>query len=281
MDRIRDRLTPEGLRQYLKRDHEVIIREETDSTNDEVKRIAKDGASEGLVVLSERQTAGKARRGRSFFSPAGSGIYMSLLFRPREAIMGEAVRLTTQAAVAVSHVLSELCKAETQIKWVNDIFYRDRKICGILAESVSGSQNSAIDYVVVGIGINVYAPKERIPEELKPVIGYVYEPEEYTEIKRAQIAAGVINELYDYYEALPRCDYMEEYRRRSCVIGQQIRYGMPQEGNGVSSGEDVALQGTWHEGRAVAVDDDGCLVVEGADGTRKVLRSGEVTVRRM
>ena len=264
-------LSAEKIKSFLKTGHELIVLPEVDSTNEEIKRRALAGAADGLVVLAERQTAGKGRRGRGFFSPAGSGIYVSLLLRPRTLTAEDIVLVTTQAAVAVAHAVSEVCHRETQIKWVNDVLLNEKKICGILTEAISDPGSDSIDHVIVGIGINVYEPAG-IPEELQDVLGYIFKKNDPDVTLRDELAAAVIDALWGYYGALPERTFLEEYRRRLCVIGRSVRFGTPGEIAGQPGAD-------WRSGRAVAVDDDGGLVVELDDGTKEVLHTGEISLR--
>ncbi len=276
-----DRLSADAIGTFLKKYqdytttiragmHEVIVLPEIDSTNEEVKRRRTSGARDGLVVLSERQSAGKGRRGRHFYSPDGSGIYMSMLLEPRDIDMEDGILVTTQAAVAVAHAVSEICGKEPEIKWVNDIFLGEKKICGILTEAVS-SPDGGVDSIVVGIGINVFCPSE-IPSELEGIMGYIFEKNESAPVSRNEIAAVVIRELRSYFERLPERVFLEEYRRRSNVIGKRVMFGTPGEVAG-QAGED------WREGLALAIDDSGGLVVRLPDGTEEILHSGEISLR--
>ncbi len=273
-----DRLSAEGIGLYLeKKDMKVIVLPEVDSTNDELKRLAMGGSSgeeslrEGCVVLSEHQTKGKGRRGRGFYSPEGSGIYMSILFCPDDKMASDVILVTTQAAVAVAHAVSKVCKKETDIKWVNDVFLNDKKICGILTEAVSDFESGGIELVIVGIGINVLRPKD-IPDDIKEVMGYIYDENDEEKASRNEIAAAVINELQKYYEDLPDRSFIKEYKSRSNVIGKKIRFGTPGRIAG-ASGDD------WREGTAVDIDDSGGLIVRLSDGSEEVLHTGEISLR--
>ncbi len=266
-----DMLSPEGIEILLKKEHRVIVLPEVDSTNDELKRLAMAGEKEGLVVLSEKQTQGKGRRGRGFYSPEGSGIYMSMLFRPDSEKASDVILVTTQAAVAVAHAVSRVCKKEAQIKWVNDVYLNDKKICGILTEAVSDFESGGIELVIVGIGINVKCPED-IPDDIKDVFGYIYDADEVMPVSRNQIAAAVINELKKYYDALPDRAFLKEYKDRSNVIGKKIRFGTPGKNAGVP-GDD------WESGKALDIDDSGGLIVELSGGEKKVLHTGEISLR--
>ena len=259
-----------AINDLLAGEHHVVVLDEIDSTNEEIKRRARAGTEHGLIVIAERQTAGKGRNGRSFFSPKGTGIYLSVLLDVHEEMFADVMLLTTQAAVAVAHAVSEVCHRETWIKWVNDVYYEDKKICGILAEALTEPETGQICQVIAGIGINVYRPRE-IPEELTDVVGYVMGEDERVPGLRERLAAAVINELTMYYEAMPDRSFISEYRERSRILGQTIRYGAPQPDG--QPGED------WKTGIARAIDDSGGLVIECSDGNTEVLRTGEISVR--
>ncbi len=260
-----DVLSAEGIRLHLSEkynDREIHVCKCVDSTNMEVKRRALEGAADGLVILAEEQTAGRGRLGRSFFSPSGTGIYMSILFRPSSEISQDVVMITTAASVAVCRGIRRVLGEEPEIKWVNDVYLHGKKICGILTEAVSDFESGQIDTVVVGIGINYHSPHEGFPEELQERAGVVCHTEK--KIPRNELAAAVINELYELYEDLSDKTYMEDYKKWSNVLGKEIRF---------SSGTD------WEYATAVDIDENGGLVIEKKNGGRQVLRTGEITLR--
>lgn len=260
-----DVLSAEGIRLSLSQqynDREIVVCKCVDSTNMEVKRRALEGAGDGLVVLAEQQTAGRGRRGRAFFSPSGTGIYMSVLFRPSPETSQDVVLITTAASVAVCRAVRRVLGKEPEIKWVNDVYMDGRKICGILTEAVSDFESGRIDTVVVGIGINYHVPEEGFPEELQETAGSVC-PADHN-IPRNTLAAAVIQELYELYEGLSDKTYMEDYRRWSNVLGKEVRF---------TSGTE------WEYGTAVDIDENGGLIVETKDGNKQVLRTGEITLR--
>lgn len=261
-----DVLSVEGIRLHLPEkynDREIVVCKCIDSTNMEVKRRALDGAGEGLVVLAEEQTAGRGRLGRSFYSPSGTGIYMSLLFCPSPEISQDVVLVTTAASVAVCRAIRKVLGVEPEIKWVNDVYLEGRKICGILTEAVSDFESGRIETVVVGIGINYHSPEKGFPEELKQTAGSVCRDGENL-VPRNTLAAAVIQELYKLYEDLTNKSYMDDYRKWSNVLGKEVRF---------TSGTD------WEYGTAVDIDDNGGLVIEKKNGERQVLRTGEITLR--
>lgn len=266
-----DVISAEGICLTLKeeyRQREICVCQCVDSTNQEVKRRALEGAGEGLVVLSEEQTAGKGRKGRSFFSPEGTGIYMSVLFRPTEEQSKDVVLVTTAASVAVCRAIRKVLGEEPEIKWVNDVYLRGKKICGILTEAVSDFESGRIDTVVVGIGINYRIPEGGYPEELNDMIGAVCTQGQV--IPRNTLVAAVLNELYALYEGLSQRTYMEDYRKWSNVIGKEVRY---------STVVDNSDQAAWEYGTALDIDEDGGLIVRLQNGEEKVLRTGEITLR--
>lgn len=258
----REELSQEKIRENLNscyQTNEIIILECTESTNVECKKHALFGAKEGLVILAKEQTAGRGRMGRNFFSPSGTGIYMSVLFKPEKEQAENVVFLTSAAAVAVCRGLEKSLGIQTQIKWVNDVYYKERKVCGILTEAVSNG--GIIDTVVVGIGINLLPPEHGFPEEIQHRAGVLCEE---NVISKNKIVAAVLNELYAIYDTLSTREFMEEYRQRSNVLFKKIRFSTADE---------------WKEGEAIAIDEEGGLVVKLSSEETVTLRTGEITVR--
>lgn len=290
LSRATDILSVQGIRKYLSAsewkgtDLELCVLATTASTNAVAREAAASGTPEGYVVAANEQTAGRGRLGRSFFSPQGTGIYMSLLLRPENCPSGQAVRLTTMAAVAVCEAIEAVSGERAQIKWVNDIYVRDRKVCGILTEGSFGLESGLLEYAVLGIGINVYQPKEGFPEGLGGIAGAVFDTGR--EDAKNRLAAEFLNRFWSYYhfehgaqeahagrEARyhrdARCgagagaDYVEEYRRRSFVIGKRIA---------------VLSAGGAKNAVALGIDDECRLLVEYEDGVRESLSSGEISI---
>ena len=193
-----------------------------DSTNNVCKELAKNGEASALVIAYS-QTAGKGRLGRSFFSPEGTGIYMSLLLRP--AFPPEQITLiTTAAAVAVANSIEKVCNKNTRIKWVNDIYIDKKKVCGILCEAgFSGGGNSS-NYVILGIGINLFAPKNSFPEDIKDKAGSIFgEFFQSPDIKEKLIEETVKN-FMEIYKKLPSKEYMNRYRQKSFLIEKTVSF---------------------------------------------------------
>ena len=241
--------------------------ETIDSTNNEVIRRASQGFTEDLVVVAGEQTAGKGRRGRSFFSPAGTGIYISFLLHP-QARATDAVKLTTLAAVAEAEAIEKITGTNTAIKWVNDIWIDGKKISGILTEGSASLEDGKFDYVVVGIGINVYEPEGGFPDEIKDVAGAICHDRESHENLRNRITAQLIVEFMKFYKQFPIPSYIEEYRKRCFVIGQEVTIISPDHNK--LSDEVVTVLG---------VDEECHLHVRHADGTESYLSSGEISIK--
>ncbi|MCR5797388.1 MAG: biotin--[acetyl-CoA-carboxylase] ligase [Eubacterium sp.] len=246
------------IQQGIKNNAGVIVLDEIDSTNVELIRMAREGVKPGSFLLAESQTKGKGRMGREFFSPYGTGLYMSFLVKAPEDTM-DILSITTATSVAVSRAIDECVGVSTQIKWVNDIYYKSRKVCGILAEAVVVEND--IDSIVVGIGINTST--EYFPSELEGYAGALG----VTEIDRNQLAVSVYNNFFDILDKFPARDYMDEYREKSLVIGKNVRF---------------LEDDKWKDGFVIDVDDIGGLVLQVDDGgvrRRRVIRTGEVSVR--
>lgn len=235
----------------------------TDSTNILAKDAGLAGATAWSCFAAKEQNAGRGRRGRSFFSPKGSGIYFSILLRP--TLDGEQLTmLTTAAAVAVCLAAEDCFGISPEIKWVNDVFYNSKKICGILTESVFASDGS-VKYAVVGVGINLFAPDGGFPPDIADTAGYLLDTKENRAADR--FLAAFIRRYMQLYDRIENDSgaLSEEYRRRCFVIGKDI--------NILFDGKVIAA------GRAEDIDSLCRLKVRYADGTSETLSSGEISIR--
>ena len=259
-----DVLSEAGIRRWLRcGDIAPRVYDTIPSTNTALKAMAAEGAPAGLALVAAEQTAGRGRMGRSFYSPADSGLYLSLLLRP-EMRAPEAVRLTAAAAVAAAETIEELSGRETQIKWVNDIYMEGRKVCGILTEASIDCENAMMRYVVVGLGVNLRVPEGDFPAELRAVAGAVFGSGGVPEL-RCRLAAGILDRLWEYTARAADPEIFARYRRRSFLLGREINVLLP--------GREPV--------RALAEDlnDDYSLHLRLGDGSERDLSSGEVSVR--
>lgn len=265
-----DVMSADGILRYLperlKGKFDFQIFKKVSSTNTLLKQMAAEGEKEWKVIAAEEQTAGKGRMNRTFYSPSNSGIYMSILLRP-DFNASESLFITTMAAVAVTEGIEKVLQTEAEIKWVNDIYCKGKKVCGILTEASVNVENSKLDYAVLGIGINVKTPKDVFPDEIKNVAGSIVEPEqngENSDNLRNRLIADIVTRIHDYYLRLDRHEFMSKYREKSMLIGKEVY---------VMSDKDK-------EGLLVLdIDDNAALVVEHRDGRIAHISSGEVSVR--
>lgn len=236
------------------------VYESVTSTNDLLRNAADAGAPEGTVVIAQQQTAGKGRQGRSFYSPPQTGLYLSMLLRPKDS---QILALTPMAAAAAAAAVEQCTGVPVQIKWVNDLLLHGRKFCGILAESQFSAAQSLPDYVILGIGINLLPPPDGFPPELRDIACAVYPPDADPTQCFLDCAAALIASLLREYDCLSEKHYLAEYKKRLCVLNRDII---------------VNENGVEHPARAIAVDDDLRLLVRYADGTEQWRATGEIRV---
>ena len=238
----------------------VHFARETDSTNLWIKRLAKEGASEGTLALAEFQSAGRGRLGRSWEVPEGTSVMMSILLRPKFEPQ-YAPTLTLVMGMAVAKAVKNL-GFDVSIKWPNDVVVSHKKICGILTEM--GVRDGKIDYAVIGVGINVNIKK--FPEEMADKATSLY-LESGKEFDRSQIPGLVMEAFEEYYEKFAAtCDLSglkEEYESILANYNQPVR----------------VLAKEPYEGVARGITDGGELLVEKTDGTIVAVSAGEVSVR--
>ena len=259
-----DALSEAGITGYLKTTgiFQVETRKSVTSTNTVLRELAVKGAPEGFVLAADEQTAGRGRKERSFYSPAGSGAYFSVLLRPGSGV-GDATLITSAAAVAAAQAIEEVTGVHVGIKWVNDLFLKGKKVCGILTEAAIGMESGSIDSIVLGIGMNVTRPEKGFPGTLKDVAGEITEIARENEITRCRIIASTLDNIWKYYQNLNKREFLEEYRKRSIIIGRGIY---------VSSGNETK------PAYAIAIDDECRLIVRYENGETATLNSGEVSI---
>ncbi len=232
-----------------------------DSTNKIAKKLAADGCDEGVVVCALEQTAGRGRLGRTFLSQKG-GVYFSVVLRPEEA-MNDVLFITVAAAVAAARAIEAVSGKKCDIKWVNDIYINNKKVCGILTEGNFGADTS-LEYAILGVGINLFAPKGGFPDYL-PLAGSVFGKKSKVLIKRRkkeQVTVKFINEFFDFYYNLSQKEFIQEYQQRSFLTGKNITY---------------AKGGATYEGKVIGIDDEANLLVKRGEITEK-LSHGEIQI---
>ena len=260
-----DILSPQGIRRFLKpeyRDLDLTVLPTAPSTNALVREKANQGRPEGCVIVACEQTDGRGRYGRQFFSPIDSGVYLSLLLRPTAYSPQQATCLTAAAAAAMCQAIEAVTGQQPGIKWVNDIFLHGKKVCGILTEAAVGLETGALDYMVLGAGVNLYPPVKGFPEEIQPIAGSVLErscPE-----AKNRLVGEFLNRFWDFYTH-PECrTYLEDYRARSLAIGRNVTV--------LSNGQAVSAY-------AYGSDDDFRLLVRYENGDTEALSYGEIRIQ--
>ena len=257
-----DRVSEPEIRRWLRTQTlgaRMEVHDALDSTNTRAKAIAATGAPHGYLVVAESQSGGKGRMGRAFFSPEHSGVYITYVLRPK-LLAERAVMITSMAAVAVARAIEALADVDVKIKWVNDLFINDRKVCGILCEASMDFESGQLEYAVLGIGVNVAAMA--FPEELKDIATSI-ENECGAHVNRSRLIAEISNQLEMLYGQLDSCEFMRESRARSNVIGRDV----------------LVMRGDERfEAHALDIDDQGRLVIRTAGGISRV-DSGEISLK--
>ncbi|MPM26211.1 Bifunctional ligase/repressor BirA [bioreactor metagenome] len=262
-----DVLSSEGIRPFLNNEYKdipITVHKTIGSTNTEAKLLTMKNASHGTVVLSEEQTSGRGRMGRSFYSPSSSGIYMSIILKPN-LNLSSSVLVTTAAAVGVLKALDKFTDEKSQIKWVNDIYINGKKVCGILTEAVTDFESGTVESLIVGIVLNVKTKMEDFPDELKDKAGSLLLNQNDNSI-RSQLAAEIINNILSISENLENKEFLKIYKNRSLILGKQIIY---------------TKNNKVEEACAHDIDEFGRLVILKNDGKIEHLSSGEVSIKNI
>ena len=238
---------------------ELSVYSVIDSTNNAAKLLAKNGAPHGAVVVAGRQTAGKGRLGRSFYSPDAEGIYMSVILRPQ--LPAEySILMTSAIAVAAARAIELVSGVSVKIKWVNDLYWNGKKLCGILTES-SLTPRGTLDYAVIGIGINVST--NSFPPELSDKAASLAAAG-CGDLDANRLIAEVLNQFAVVYRQLETREFIEEYKARSCVLGKTVQ---------VVRGADA------YEATVFDIDRDAHLLIATKLGEKRILSSGEVSLK--
>lgn len=234
-----------------------------DSTNDRAKVMALEGAPHGTVLIAGHQTKGRGRMGRTFCSPKGQGIYLSVILRP-DCCARELMHLTCAAGVAMCDAIESVTGYRPGIKWINDLVAQGKKLGGILTELSVDSQSGKVQHAIIGIGINCCQAREDFPSEiqdiaisLKTVTGQAVDP--------AVLATAMIRCLH-HMDLSKKAEILAAYEKDCITVGKEI----------------VLLRGAEKRyGTATGIDEDGSLLVTFPDGTTQAVNSGEVSIRGM
>ncbi|MBR2945035.1 MAG: biotin--[Clostridia bacterium] len=249
------------VKKNLNNHHKLYFYDVASSSNDIAKAMAQNGEAEGSVVVVKSQTSGKGRMGRRFISSSENGLYFTMILRPRLPA-GESLNLTVLGAVALSEAIEKTSGVQTQIKWVNDIYINGKKCAGILSEAQLNFESGMLDYLVIGMGINITPPQGGFDDEISNIATSIYENNAPCGYK-SQLLAEIINTFFDYYQRIDDKSFIDAYRNKSNLIGKAVD---------VYQGDKVI------SGVAVDIDNDARLIVKVGD---KIIpfNSGEARVR--
>ena len=244
---------------------EVISYKKVDSTNDVAYELAEKGVKEGTCILAEEQAKGKGRHGRNWVSPSEGGIYMSCVLRPR-ITPNEIPRITLLAAVAVAQGIREAASLEALIKWPNDIMINGKKLCGILTEMKA--QQDSVDFVVVGIGINVSTHIRHLPKGASSIKEELQRRGVKLEVSRIELTKKILEKLDEYYILLNKKGFdpiIDLWKDMTAMLGSRVK---------------VTLQNRSFGAQAHDIDPDGALVVRLDSGVLEKISSGDVVIIR-
>jgi len=265
LERDDDVLSVAGMLPYLDAgiDPSLIqVNDQLESTNKTAKELILEGAGQGTMVIANEQTAGRGRYGRSFQSPAGTGIYVSFVIDPKVLSFSTPTLVTAYAAVCVCEAIEAVCDLQPQIKWVNDIYVDSAKICGIATEAQMSFESAQASGIVVGIGINFREPTAGFVPEDRNVIGSLF-GQESPPVSRNQLIAEIANRILAE-KAPAESDLLTRYRQRLFILGQRVRVTRVKEP---------------YEAVALDVNPLGQLVVRTDSGEVLELSSGEVSIK--
>ena len=264
-----DLVTEEEIRAFLPDwQKEIHCFDEIDSTNNYLKKLAMTGAAHGTAAVADCQTAGRGRMDRVFQSPRGKGIYLSVLLRPQLPPQ-KLLSITALCGVGVCRAVERVCGVKPQLKWPNDPVVNGRKLCGILTEMALEGETGRLQYLVLGVGLNVAQTAADFTPDVAAIATSVNEAAGRS-VSRAELTAAMLEEIDLLYDALCREDteaYLSEYRERCVNLGKTVQLIRPDDSRDTVTAE--------------AVDEEFSLVVRYPDGRLETVRTGEVSVRGM
>ena len=259
-------INQELIQQHHPIDWNIQTMESTTSTNDLAKIYANHNSTTPAIFISEEQTAGRGRLGRKFVSPSKTGLYISLCLFPTIALEDLSL-ITCATAVACVETIEQLTGKSLNIKWVNDLFYQNKKVGGILTEVISDFESQQVQALIVGIGINLIDSPQSFPEELHSIVGSIFSSKtEYdtSSFNRNHFIAQFLEKWIFYYQNLSKRDFIESYKEHSNVIGKFLNIF---EGN------------QTYSAYAKDIDENGHLIIEKEDKSLHALSYGEVSIR--
>lgn len=245
----------------------ILFYDKIDSTNTQAKRLLLNKNPLELnktVCVANEQTAGKGRLGRHFYSPSKTGIYFSIIYSPKNLL--EPTKITTQAAVGICRAIKKVYEVDCKIKWVNDIYLNEQKVCGILTEGTTNLENGILDAAIIGIGINIITNSD-IPNEIKKTAGSIIH--DSSNLKRSELLANAISETLKILDGTKSVKEkaMQEYKERSNLIGKEITVTPV-----------INVKEGKYKCFVKGITDDAKLIVQLKDGSEKFLDSGEVSL---
>jgi len=243
---------------------DIRVFKETTSTNDVIEKLARDGVAEGVVAFAESQTLGRGRLGRRWFSPAGKGLWFSVLLRPKLTPQ-QTTQITVSASVALARAVETVTGLSPKIKWPNDLLVNGRKVAGILTELAA--EQDVVRHVVVGIGIDVNIEPHRFPPELKQTATSLSIEAGHV-IDRAELGARILRELDDVYSRIMRREFeavAEEWETKCSTVGKLVV---------------VTIGDRRVRGRAEALNSEGALLLRTEHGHLESITGGDVIVEK-
>lgn len=271
----RDILSRDVLMSRISHPCDIHIFEKIDSTNNYAKSL--DAAGRPQLVVASEQTAGRGRLGRSFFSPADKGIYMSIAFEP-DFDLDKSLFVTTLSAVAICRAIEDVTGLRPKIKWVNDVYLDGKKLVGILTEAESNFESGKIQKIIVGVGVNCFDCD--LPDELRETATYLRNPA--LSFTRNDLIAAFCNYFFDMIGNFDQRAILRDYKRRSFIIGEHILVFNTAIARRIGRSGERLKDGI--RARAIDIDENGGLVVEFLEGPMssqmQTLTSGEITIRK-
>ena len=241
--------------------YNIDILDEIDSTNEEAKRRIKDGVKEDFVLVARKQTAGKGRKGRSFYSPKDTGIYLTYTHFTDEAAEN-VLKVTVATSVIAAKTIKETLNIDCGIKWVNDLYLNGKKVSGTLCEYIfKGTYENDKNAVIVGIGINLST--EDFPEEISEKAGSLISDNKDNTVYD-DIVIGIANGLNSFFESCDLNAYLPLYKELSIVLGKEVELS--------------DASGVFDSGRVTDFDENGAIILVNKNGEKKVFDSGEISL---